>query len=80
MRSQSLDAADVSCRRAVEVACAQGARAFELRAAMSLARLSRVRGRPEDARAMLAPVYEWFTEGFETPDVQATKSLLGELA
>ena len=80
MGTRSLEASAVCFRRAAEVARAQGARAFELRAAMSLARFSRARGTPEDARAMLAPVYESFTEGFETPDLQAANALLGELA
>ncbi len=80
VRAQRWEAAEACFRRALEVARAQSARAFELRAAMGLARLSRSRGKSIDARAVLAPVYEWFTEGFETPDLQAAKSLLVELA
>jgi len=79
-RTERWEAAEESFRRALEVARAQQARAFELRAAMGLARLARARGNSADGRAILAPVYEWFTEGLETPDLQAAKSLLVELA
>jgi predicted ATPase len=72
------EAAEDCLRRAMHIARTQHAKGLELRAAMSLARLFRS-GHREAARATLAPVYEWFTEGFDTPDVQAAKSLLGEL-
>ena len=52
----------------------------ELRAAMSMARLWRDRGKRDDARALLAPVYGWFTEGFDTLDLKEAKTLLEELA
>jgi predicted ATPase len=58
----------------------QGAKSFELRAAMSLARLWRDQGRHTEARALLAPVYNWFTEGFDTRDLREAKALLKELA
>ena len=67
-------------RRAIEVARQQGAKMLELRAATSLASLCRDRGRGAEARDLLAPVYGWFTEGFETPDLQDAKDLLDELA
>jgi predicted ATPase len=58
----------------------QGARSFELRAAMSLARLWRDHGKVREARELLAPVYGWFTEGFDTRDLKEAKGLLEELA
>ena len=66
--------------RALEVARAQQARSWELRAATSLARLWRDQGRRAEARDLLAPVYGWFTEGFETRDLREAKALLEELA
>ncbi len=77
--NQGSEAAEDCFRRAIEIARSQQAKALELRAAMSLARWLSGQGHREAARATLAPVYEWFTEGFETPDMQAAKSLLGEL-
>jgi predicted ATPase len=52
---------------------------FELRAAMSMARLWRDQGKREQARDLLAPIYGWFTEGFDTRDLQEAKALLEEL-
>jgi class 3 adenylate cyclase/predicted ATPase len=66
--------------RAIEIARAQGTRLFELRAATSLARLRRDRGERAEARDLLAPIYGWFTEGFETADLREAKVLLDELA
>jgi predicted ATPase len=57
----------------------QGARSFELRAATGLARLWRDQGNCAEARELLAPVYGWFTEGFDTRDLQQAKTLLEEL-
>ena len=65
--------------QALQVARCQSAKAFELRAAMSLARLWRSQGKPQQARELLAPVYGWFTEGFETRDLKEAKALLEEL-
>jgi tetratricopeptide (TPR) repeat protein len=65
--------------RALAVARAQGARLWELRAAMSLARLRRGQGRHAEAHDLLAPVYSWFTEGFGTPDLIEAKALLKAL-
>jgi predicted ATPase len=58
----------------------QGSRAFELRAANSLARLWCDQGKRDEARDLLAPVYGWFTEGFDTLDLKEGKALLNELA
>jgi tetratricopeptide (TPR) repeat protein len=71
--------AEASFRRALEIARGQSAKSWELQAAMSLARLLRDRGRRDDARALLAPVYNWFTEGFDTADLKDAKALLDEL-
>jgi predicted ATPase len=66
--------------RALAVARQQQAKSFELRAAMSLARLWRDQSKAQQAREVLAPVYEWFTEGFDTRDLKEAKALLEELA
>jgi class 3 adenylate cyclase/predicted ATPase len=65
---------------AIAAAREQKAKSFELRAAMSLARLWRDQGKPQQARELLAPVYGWFTEGFETRDLKEAKALLEQLA
>jgi predicted ATPase len=65
--------------RAVAIARAQQAKAWELRAATSLARLRRNQGKRQQARDLLAPVYGWFTEGFDTADLKEAKALLDEL-
>jgi predicted ATPase len=62
------------------VARAQEAKSWELRAAISLARLWRDQGKREEARELLAPVYGWFTEGFDTLDLKEAKALLDELS
>jgi hypothetical protein len=66
--------------RVLSVARQQQAKSWELRAAMSLARLWRDQGKVQQARELLAPVYGWFTEGFETLDLEEAKALLNELA
>jgi predicted ATPase len=63
-------------RQALEAARAGGARSLELRSALSLARLLRDRGRPGEAREILAPVLAWFTEGFGTADLEEARALL----
>ena len=72
--------AEACLRRALAVAEGQKARLWELRAATDLARLWQAQGRPREARALLEPVYAWFTEGFDTPDLKEAKALLEELA
>jgi class 3 adenylate cyclase/predicted ATPase len=72
--------AEASYHEALEVARRQRTKSFELRAATSLARLWRDHGRRAEARDLLAPVYGWFTEGFDTPDLKDAKALLDELA
>jgi predicted ATPase len=66
--------------RALTVARQQQAKSWELRASISLARLWRDQGKVSEARELLAPVYGWFTEGFETRDLKEAKGLLEELA
>src|SRR5262249_34079556 len=66
--------------RALTIARRQQAKSWELRAAMSLARLWRDQGKVQQARELLAPVYGWFTEGFDTRDLKEAKALLEELA
>jgi predicted ATPase len=68
-----------SYERAIEIARKQGAKSLELRATMSLARLLRDTGRCDEARTMLADIYGWFTEGFDTADLKDTKALLNQL-
>ena len=66
-------------RKAIRVAQKQQAKSLELRAVMSLSRLWQHQGKREDARQMLAEIYGWFTEGFDTKDLQEAKALLVEL-
>ncbi len=65
--------------KAFEIACDQHAKTFQLRAATSLARLWRDQGKGERARDLLAPIYDWFTEGFDTVDLKDARALLDEL-
>jgi predicted ATPase len=65
--------------RAIEIAHKQSAKSWELRATTSLARLLAAQGRHDDARTMLAAIYNWFTEGFDTADLKDAKALLEEL-
>ena len=71
--------AEAHFERALQVALVQRAKSWELRAAMSMARLWRDQGMPQRARELLAPVYGWFTEGFDTRDLKEAKALLEEL-
>jgi class 3 adenylate cyclase/predicted ATPase len=80
LRQGHSEAAEELYRKALSIAVEQEAKLWELRAAVSLARLRRDQGRPAEARDLLAPVYGWFTEGFGTPDLKDAKALLDELA
>jgi predicted ATPase len=79
LRQGHTEAAEELYRKALSIAEEQGAKLWELRAAMSLARLRRDRGRRAEAHDLLAPVYGWFTEGFDTADLKEAKALLDEL-
>ncbi len=72
--------AEVYFERALTIARQQQAKSWELRAAMSMARLWRDQGKRQQARELLAPVYGWFTEGFDTLDLKDAKALLDQLA
>ena len=74
-----MTAAENSFRQAIDIAQEQEALLWELRAALSLARLRANQGRGGEARQLLAQVYDRFTEGFETPDLRAAKAFLDEL-
>jgi predicted ATPase len=82
LKSPSPDAvkAEAYFELALAVARQQQAKSWELRAAMSMARLWRDQGKRDEARDLLAPVYGWFTEGFDTLDLKEAKGLLDELA
>ena len=72
--------AEASLDKAIEVARNQKAKSWELRAATDLARLWGSQGKVDEAYHLLAPVYEWFTEGFDTPDLIAAKGLLEDFS
>ena len=72
--------AETCFQQALDVARNQQAKSWELRAATSLALLWQSQGKRQDAYELLAPVYGWFTEGFDTADLQEAKALLDELA
>jgi predicted ATPase len=76
---REINKAQAHFERALAVAREQQAKSWELRAAMSLARLWRDRGERAKARELLAGVYDWFGEGFDTLDLQQAKTLLDEL-
>ena len=77
---QPVTQAEVCFRQALEVARGQQARSLELRAGTSLARLWACQGKRGEARDLLAPIYGWFTEGFETSDLREARALLEELS
>jgi len=80
MLSQGNAAQSESCfKRSIRIARQQQANSLELRAATSLARLWGDQGRRAKARDLLAPVYGWFTEGFDTPDLKDARALLDAL-
>jgi predicted ATPase len=72
--------AEACFRNALKVARGQSAKTLELRAAMSMSRLWRNQGKRDEARELLGAIYGWFTEGFDTADLKAAKTLLDELA
>jgi predicted ATPase len=80
LRQEQIAAAEAFYGKALSIAKEQEAKLWELRAAVSLARLRRDQGRRAEARDLLAPVYGWFTEGFATLDLQEAEGLLGDLA
>ena len=71
--------AETAMQQGIAIARRQNAKSWELRGAMSLARLRRQQGRPQEAAALLAPILGWFTEGFDTADLQAARTLLDDL-
>ena len=71
--------AEAAIEQGIGVARRQNATSWELRCAMSLARLRRQQGRPQEAPALLAPILGWFTEGFDTADLQAARTLLDDI-
>jgi class 3 adenylate cyclase/tetratricopeptide (TPR) repeat protein len=77
--ASNADAAEARFRTAIDIARRRSEKSLELRAAVSLARLLADRGKRDEARRELAPIYEWFTEGFDTRDLRMAKSLLTEL-
>jgi predicted ATPase len=72
--------AEAWLQRALDVARRQEAKSLELRAAMSLSRLWQQQGKRQEAHDLLAPIYAWFTEGFDTADLQEAQALLAELS
>ena len=78
--SDNAAAAEACFHKAIEIACHQQAKSLELRASTSLARLWQQEGKRQEAHDLLAPVYHWFTEGFDTADLQDAKALLDELS
>jgi predicted ATPase len=72
--------AEIAFLKAIEIAKEQQAKSWELRAATSLARLWRDQGKQTEGRDLLAPIYGWFTQGFDTLILQDAKALLNELA
>jgi predicted ATPase len=79
LRQGHSEPAEELYRKALSIAEEQGAKLWELRAAVSLARLRRDEGRHAEAHDLLAPVYGWFTEGVDTQDLKEAKALLAEL-
>jgi len=79
LRQGHAEAAEDLYRKALSIARDQEAKLWELRAAVNLARLRRDQGRRAEARELLAPVYGWFTEGFDTPDLKEAKALIDTL-
>jgi len=79
MMSGNTEETEMHYRSALQISREQGAKSLELRAAVSLSRLLYEQTKRQEARDLLAPVYEWFTEGFDTPDLKDARELLDEL-
>ena len=79
LSAENHEQAEACYREAIEVALQQQAKSWELRAATSLARLWQGQGKAREAHDLLAPVYGWFTEGFDTADLKEAKALLDKL-
>jgi predicted ATPase len=79
LKEGQTELAEADFREAIALAQKMGAKAWELRATMSLACLLRDTGRRDEAHTMLAEIYNWFTEGFDTADLKEAKALLDEL-
>jgi predicted ATPase len=80
LKHAPMEDAETCFRQAIHIARRQEAKSLELQAAMSLSRLWQQQGERDAARDLLAPIYCWFTEGFDTANLQEAKALLGELA
>ena len=80
VKRASMEEAETYFREAIDVARRQYAKSLELRAVMRLSRLWQQQGKRDEARQVLAEIYGWFTEGFDTADLQEAKALLVELA
>ena len=79
-KNEEVSEAEACFHQGIDIAHKQSAKSLELRAVMSLARLWQPQGRQDEARQMLAEIYGWFTEGFDTKDLQEAKALLEELS
>jgi len=75
----TLSGAEAAMQQGIDVARRQNTKSWELRGAMSLARLRRQQGQPQEAAALLAPILGWFEEGFDTADLHAARTLLDDL-
>ena len=79
LQGTSVDEVEQVFHRSIEIARSQSAKSLELRAATSLARLWQANSRSAEAKQLLVPLYEWFTEGFDTPDLQTARALIAQL-
>jgi predicted ATPase len=79
-RANTIEEVEVCFRQALEIARQQQTKSLELRAAMSLSRLWQYQDKRDAARQLLSPIYDWFTEGFDTADLQEARALLEELS
>ena len=80
LAENKLTEGEASLQQAIRIAQAQQAKSLELRAVRDLARLWGEQGRRTEARALITPVYSWFTEGFDTADLKQAKALIDQLA